>query len=97
MAAGRYAEAVPIYRGLVAAMPGNPGLLLNLGMALHMSGEDAEAIGPLEAALRIQPGLLPANLFLGASNLRLGRPAAATAPLQKVLLLHMHLQDSLLV
>ena len=29
MAAGRYAEAVPVYRELVAQLPGNPGLLLN--------------------------------------------------------------------
>jgi len=83
MAAGRYAEAVPVYRDLVTAVPGNPGLLLNLGMALHQAGEDEEAIGPLEAALQLQPALLPANLFLGASNLRLGRTAAAIAPLQR--------------
>jgi len=83
MAAGRYAEAVPVYRGLVAAVPGNPGLLLNLGMALHLAGEDEAAIAPLESALELQPALLPANLFLGAANLHLGRAAAAIAPLQK--------------
>jgi Flp pilus assembly protein TadD len=37
MAAGRYAEAAPVYRELVEALPGNPGLLLNLGMALHLA------------------------------------------------------------
>jgi predicted Zn-dependent protease len=83
MAAGRYAEAVPVYRDLVAAVPRNPGLLLNLGMALHLAGEDEEALAPLQAALELQPGLLPANLFLGASNLRLGRAKAAVVPLQK--------------
>ncbi len=83
MAAGRYAEAVPLYRDLVTAVPGNPGLLLNLGMALHMAGEDEAAITPLRAALAIQPALGPANLFLGAANMRLGRPDAAIAPLQK--------------
>jgi predicted Zn-dependent protease len=81
MAAGRYAEAIPVYRDLVQALPGNPGLLVNLGMALHLSGQDAEAVPPLEAALRLQPDLLPAALFLGASNLRLGRLSAAVAPL----------------
>jgi tetratricopeptide (TPR) repeat protein len=84
MAAGRYAEAVPVYREMVAALPGNPGLLLNLGMALHLSGADQEAIPHLEAALRLQPDLMPASLFLGASHLGLGRPDAAVAPLQKV-------------
>lgn len=82
MAAGRYAEAVPVYRAMVDAVPGNAGLLLNLGMALHMAGEDEAAIAPLGAALKLQPALLPANLFLGAANLRLGRPDAAIAPLQ---------------
>jgi tetratricopeptide (TPR) repeat protein len=83
MAAGRYAEAVPVYRELVQAAPGNAGLLTNLGMALHLSGQDREAVPQLEAALKIQPDSLPASLFLGAANLRLGKPAAAVAPLRK--------------
>jgi predicted Zn-dependent protease len=83
MAAGRYGEAAAAYRELVKAVPGNAGLLVNLGMALHLSGQDQEAIPPLEAALRLDPGSLPANLFLGAARLRLGRGEAAVAPLQK--------------
>jgi tetratricopeptide (TPR) repeat protein len=83
MAAGRYAEAAATYRELVRAIPGNAGLLVNLGMALHLSGKDQEAIPQFEAALRLDPGSLPANLFLGAANLRLGRGDAAVAPLQK--------------
>ena len=59
MAAGQYAEAVPVYRDLVKAVPGNPGLLLNLGMALHLSGQDGEAIAPLEAALKLTPDRPP--------------------------------------
>jgi predicted Zn-dependent protease len=83
MAAGRYADAVPVYRELVKAVPNNPGLLLNLGMALHLAGHDQDALKPLESALRLQPDLLPAALFLGTANLRLGRNEAAVAPLQK--------------
>ena len=83
MAAGRYAEAAAAYRELVRAMPGNPGLLVNLGMALHLSGKDQEAIPQFEAALRLDPASLPANLFLGAARLRLGRAESAVAPLQK--------------
>jgi tetratricopeptide (TPR) repeat protein len=83
MAAGRYGEAVPVYRELVKALPGNAGLLLNLGMALHMAGEDREAVPQFEAALRLQPDLLPATLLLGAAQMRLGRPAAAVGPLAK--------------
>lgn len=83
MAAGRFAEAVPVYRALVGDVPGNAGLLLNLGMALHMSGDDEAALVPLGEALAIDPTLAPASLFLGAANLRLGRLDAAIAPLRK--------------
>lgn len=83
MAAGRYAEAVPVYRDLVKAVPGQAGLLANLGMALHLSGQDAEAIAALEAALKLDPDSVPAALFLGTARLGLGRTAAAVAPLQK--------------
>ena len=82
MAAGRYAEAAAVYRELVKALPGNAGLQVNLGMALHLSGKDQEAIARLEAALQLDPGSLPANLFLGAARLRAGRAEAAVAPLQ---------------
>ena len=94
MAAGRYAEAVPVYRELVEAVPGNAGLLLNLGMALHLSGQDREAIPRFDAALRLQPRLFPAALFLGASNLRLGRNAEAVAPLQKAVRLQPDNRDA---
>ena len=83
MAAGRYADAVPVYRDLVKAVPGNAGLLLNLGMALHLSGQDGEAVAPLEAALKLTPDSAPASLFLGASRMRLGQTAAAVEPLRK--------------
>jgi Flp pilus assembly protein TadD len=77
MSAGRYAEAVPVYRELVAALPGNPGLLLNLGMALHLSGASREAVAPLAAASRLQPD------SFGAARFRSGQARAAIAPLQK--------------
>ncbi len=83
MAAGRYAEAVPVYRELVAALPGNPGLQLNLGMALHLSGASREAVAPLAAALAEQPESFPAAYFLGAARLRAGQARAAVVPLEK--------------
>lgn len=84
MQAGRYDEAATIYRGMLEEMPGEPGLLMNLGMALAMGGHDAEAVGPLEEAVRRNPSLLPAQLFLGTSQLALGKPEAAIPPLQRV-------------
>ncbi len=82
MAQGRFADAAGLYEELTRALPGNPGLLLNLGMARHMAGNDAGALAPLEAALRIQP-LPPAFLFLGSSYMHLGQPAKAFAPLRR--------------
>ncbi len=84
MAAGRFAEAAVVYNELVTALPGNPGLLLNLGMAYQMAGEVRQAIPQFQAALKLQPDLLPASLFLGASHMKAGQPALAVAPLRRV-------------
>jgi len=82
MAEGNFDAAAQIYAELVEAVPNNPGLLLNLGMAKHMAGRDREAIPHLQAALKIDPNIFPANLFLGASLLRSGDAAKAVPPLQ---------------
>ena len=55
MASGRPAEAVPIYRELLRAIPDNPGLALNLGLALDMSGDKRGAIQEYQAALKLDP------------------------------------------
>ena len=68
MSSGRFEEAIPIYRQMVKAEPGNPGLLLNLGLAQHMAGREREAIPTLEAVLKIQPDSLPALISLGWSK-----------------------------
>ena len=83
MAAGKFEEAIPIYKRLTQAAPGNPGLLLNLGLAEHMAGHEREAIPHFEAVLKIQPTLAPALLSLGAARLALNQPEQAIAPLQK--------------
>ena len=84
MGAGKFQEAADIYQGLVTEIPGNPGLLMNLGMALHMAGEDRKAIPHLAAAVKLQPQMVPAQLFLGASYLRIAEPAKAIPHLQQV-------------
>jgi predicted Zn-dependent protease len=94
MAEGRFAEAARIYAEVVRAMPGNAGLLLNLGMAQHMAGQQKAAAQTLEAAVKIDPGLLPANLFLGASYLKLGQAARAIAPLNRVLAAQPGMRDA---
>ena len=84
MAAGRFDEAAALYAEITRALPEEPGMLLNLGMALSMAGRPQEAVPRLEAALRLRPDLLPASFFLGAARLELGQPARAIEPLQKV-------------
>jgi tetratricopeptide (TPR) repeat protein len=85
MAAGRFAEAIPLYRELVRALPNNPGPLMNLGLALHMSGQQREAIRQFQEVLRLNPKHLPARLFMGAAYLELKEPAEAIAALRIVI------------
>jgi predicted Zn-dependent protease len=103
MAEQKFAEAVPVYRELVQAVPNNPGLLLNLGMALHLAGHSREAIAPLTKAIKLDDSILPASLFLGASYLSAGDPERALEPLEKYVRLqpddpggHQTLGDALL-
>ena len=81
MEQGRFAEAAVLWGDLVKTMPGNPGLLLNQGMALHLDGQDAKAIPLLDQAAKAGAG--PAFLFLGAAYLRTQQPAKAIAPLKR--------------
>lgn len=90
MAAGRFDEAASVYAEIVRALPNEPGMLLNLGMALSMAGRPREAIPHLHAALKLRPDLLPAALFLGAAHMELGQPGPAVEPLQKVVAAQPH-------
>jgi tetratricopeptide (TPR) repeat protein len=87
MAAGRFADAVPLCERLVAALPANAGLRLNLAIALHFTGADEKAIPQFETVLKAQPTALPALMLLGASYLRTGQPAKAVPHLEKALTL----------
>jgi len=82
---GKAEEAIPIYRGLVQALPNNPGLIMNLGLALDMAGHKREAIREFERVLKLDPQHVPALLSLGIDYVELGEPAKAVDPLQKVL------------
>lgn len=95
MAEGKFAEAVPLYRELSIAMPNNPGLMLNLGMALHLAGEERKSITPLESAVKLDPNLAPAWLFLGAARLQLGQTPTAVDALKTVLRLQPDHADAL--
>lgn len=84
MSQGRYDAAAEIYRDLLTAMPDEPGLLMNLGMALAMGGHEADALQPLQRAVSLNPKLIPAQMFLGSSYLALGRAKEAVGPLERV-------------
>ncbi len=86
MSAGRFEEAATLYRQLNLALPGNAGLLTNLGLALHSAGKHGEALVPLRAALKLDPNSEPAHIFLGLAHLKLGEPAKAIDPLTRALM-----------
>src|SRR6266404_2555128 len=71
MADGKFAEAIPLYRELNQAVPNNHGLLLNLGMALHM-------------VLGLQPDHRGALEMLAGSLLSFDRAAEAADQYRKL-------------
>src|SRR5581483_4013065 len=85
MAAGRYSQAIPIYRQMVQELPGNSGVLLNLALAEHMAGQEREAIPHLDPVLKSQPNLMPALIALAQARLALNEPKLAIPSLEKVL------------
>lgn len=96
MEQGRFGDAAVLWGDVVRAMPGNPGLLLNQGMALHLDGQDAKAIPLLDQAAKA--GAPPAFLFLGAAYLRTQQPAKALAPLKRFVALDpRHIQARLML
>lgn len=103
MAEQKFDQAASVYRELTQAVPNNPGLLLNWGMALHLAGRSREAITPLAKATKLDASILPAWLFLGASYLSAGDPERSLQPLEKYVSLqpddpggHQTLGDALL-
>lgn len=82
MASGKFEEAIPIYRALVKAVPGNAGLMTNLGVACHMAGHEKEAVTELAKVLKLDPHNVPAQLYLGYAYLSLGEPAKAIPHLE---------------
>jgi tetratricopeptide (TPR) repeat protein len=84
LASGHAAEAAAIYRELAHAQPPSADLLLNLAIAEYKAGAFREAADAASAALKLNPALGPAQLFLGASYLELGDAERAVAALERV-------------
>jgi len=83
MAAGKFEEAIPICRELVRALPNNPGLIMNLGLALDMAGHKRGAVREYETVLKLDPHNAPALLLMGTAYLELGEAEKALGPLEK--------------
>jgi Flp pilus assembly protein TadD len=70
----RWDEIVVVYRESVRAHPSDPGAQQRLGRALfHLAGRPAEAVGPLQEAIRLRPGDAAAHCDLGLVLAALGR------------------------
>ena len=93
---GQYAAAIEKYRAVLLLQPNSPEALSNLGVAYHLAERFGEAVETLQKALRLDPGLIPANLILGMDDVRLGRPQEALEPLRQVLKHEPRNRDALL-
>jgi tetratricopeptide (TPR) repeat protein len=83
--AGKLDEAIPIYQELARAHPKDAAILANLSIAEFKAKRFRDAATDAASAIQLQPDSLPANLILGSSNLEMGEPARAVAPLERVL------------
>ena len=82
MAEKRFGAAADIYTRLLPLAPEDIGMLVNLGMASSLAGRHQQAIEPLSKAVGKEPGIFPAQLFLGSSYLSLGKLESALGPLE---------------
>ena len=87
MRAREFGTAERIYRQLVASFPEEPGLALNLALALYSSGSFAMAIEQLDRFLEARPDHAPAWLLAGMSYQKLDQPANAVRPLRRAVTL----------
>jgi len=82
---GNAEEAVARYRALVKELPADPGMRLNLALALESAGKYADEIEQLEWVLQRKPEMFAPWLLLGMAHQKLGQPAAAIDPLRRAL------------
>jgi predicted Zn-dependent protease len=85
MARGDFERAANIYEELVQALPDNPGLVLNLGLAHYSAKQYEAALSNFQQVLRIDPKNNPARLFIGIIYLKRGEAGKALAPLEEFL------------
>jgi tetratricopeptide (TPR) repeat protein len=82
--AGRWAEAVSLFREIARLDPNNPGPHHDLGMMWLFSGRPAEAVVSLERAVELRPDFDSALEHLAAALLQVGRERDALLVCRKL-------------
>jgi predicted Zn-dependent protease len=75
---GKPQDAIPIYLQLVRASPNRPEFFIGLCVAEFKAKQYRGAIEHASAALKLNPDLAVASLFLGASYLEIGQHASGS-------------------
>jgi cellulose synthase operon protein C len=84
LAANDAASAVTTFKQLTAQNATNPGYQVRLGEALLASGDTDGAKRAMEAALKMQPGFLPARRGLVSLAMRRNQPQEALALVREI-------------
>ncbi len=82
---GKAEQAIPIYAEIAREAPQDAANLVNLAIAEFKAKRYRDSAEHAQAAVKLQPDLPGANLFLGASYAALGEHAQALEPLEKVI------------
>jgi tetratricopeptide (TPR) repeat protein len=85
---GQYADAIALWRKLLADDPDDARMLNNLGAALAKTGRLDEAIQNYQRALKLNPLLVPAKTNLASALLAAGRVDDAIPRLREAVELH---------
>lgn len=83
MEAGKYQEAIGLYKELMKSAPRMAEIHSNLAVAYYFSGQFAAAAHQSQIALKLKPTLLNAHYFLGASLAESGYCKEALPYLEK--------------
>jgi len=75
----QYPRALRLLGPLAAAHPRDAAALSDLGLCEFLAGSVDDAVGHLRAAIRLDPGFLPASLTLAGIEAGRGRPREALA------------------
>jgi tetratricopeptide (TPR) repeat protein len=94
MLAGRFNEAIKLYGEVARVLPNNPGIILDLALALHSAGRYGEAIPRFRTVLQAKPENASVWLLLGLDYLHVQNQMQAQLAFEQVLRLQPHNEDA---